>query len=110
MQKIHSKDYAKLEKTINRKLRKMGPNYGIRNLYRTPQGRYRFEMRVSVDPRDEPKLHRVVGEVLRELPGDRPVQAKWYLPESLVERVKSRAKKKGVSQSALVAQYLAEAL
>jgi hypothetical protein len=48
--------------------------------------------------------------VLRALPGDRPVQAKWYLPESLVERVKSRAKKKGVSQSALVAECLAEAL
>ena len=110
MQKIHSKDYAELEKTINRKLRKVGPNYGIRNLYRTPQGRYRFEMRVSVDPRDEAKLHQMVREVLRELPGDRPVQAKWYLPESLVERVKSRAKKKGVSQSALVAEYLAEAL
>ena len=111
MQKIHSKDYAELEKAINRKLRKVGPNYGIRNLYRTPRGRYRFEMRVSVDPRDETKLHQIVREVLREqLPGDRPVQAKWYLPESLVERVKSRAKKKGVSQSALVAEYLAEAL
>ena len=110
MQKIQSKDYAELEKTINRKLRRVGPNYGIRNLYRTPQGRYRFEMRVSVDPRDEAKLHQIIREVLRELPGDRSVQAKWYLPESLVERVKSRAKMKGVSQSALVAEYLAEAL
>ena len=110
MQKIHSKDYAKVEKAINRKLRKVGPSYGIRNLYRTPQGRYRFEMSVSVDPRDETKLHEIVRAVLRELPGDRPVQAKWYLPESLVERVKSRAKEKGVSQSALVAEYLAEAL
>jgi hypothetical protein len=108
--KIQSKDYARLEKTINRKLRKVGPDHGIRNLYRTPQGRYRFEMSISVDPRDEAKLHQIVREVLRELPGDRPVQAKWYLPESLVERVKSRAKKKGVSQSALVAEYLAEAL
>ena len=44
MQKIHSKDYADLEKAINRKLRKVGPNYGIRNLHRTSQGRYRFEM------------------------------------------------------------------
>ena len=110
MQKSHSKDYAELEKTINRKLRRVGPNYGIRNLYRTPQGRYRFEMRVSVDPRDEAKLHRIVREVLRELPGDRPVQAKYYLPESIVERVKTQAEKKGVSQSALVAECLAEAL
>jgi hypothetical protein len=108
--RIRSSDYAELEKTINRKLRKVGPNYGIRNLYRTPQGRYRFEMRVSVDPRDETKLHQIIKAVLRELPGDRPVQAKWYLPESIVERVRSRAKKKGVSQSVLVAEYLAEAL
>ena len=110
MQKIHSKEYAELERTINRKLRKVGPSYGIRNLYRTPRGRYRFEMRVSVDPRDEAKLHQIVREILRELPGDRAVQAKWYLPESIVERVKARAKKKGVSQSALVAECLAGAL
>ena len=110
MRKIHSKDYTELEKTINRKLRKLGPNYGIRNLHWTPQGRYRFEMRVSVDPRDEAKLHQIVREVLRELPGDRPVQAKYYLPESIVERVKAEAEKKGVSQSALVAECLAESL
>lgn len=110
MQKIRSKDYTELEKTINRKLRRVGPNYGIRNLYRTPQGRYRFEMKVSVDPRDEGKLHQIVREVLRELPGDRPVQAKYYLPESIVERVKAQAEKKGVTQSALVAECLAEAL
>ena len=100
----------RLEKAINRKLRRVGPSYGIRNLYRTPQGRYRFEMRVSVDPRDEAKLQQIVREVLRELPGDRPVQAKYYLPESMVERIKAQAEKKGVSQSALVAECLAEAL
>ena len=110
MRRIHSKDYGELERAINRRLRRLGPNYGIRNLYRMPNGRYRFEMRVRVDPRDEGKLHQIIREVLRELPGDRPVQAKWYIPESIVERVKSRAKKKGVSQSALVAECLAEAL
>ena len=110
MQKRQSKDYAELQKKINRKLRTVGPDYGIRNLYRTPQGRFRFELSVSVDARDEARLHQIVREVLRELPSDRSVQAKWYLPESLVARVKSRAKKKGVSQSALVAECLAEAL
>lgn len=110
MQKSHSKDYAELERTINRKLRKVGPNYGIRNLHRTPQGRYRFEMRVSVDPRDEAKLHEIVREVLRQLPADRPVQAKYYLPESIVERVRAQAEKQGVSQSALVAECLADRL
>ena len=30
------KDYAALEKAINRKLRKVGPSYSIRNLYWTP--------------------------------------------------------------------------
>ncbi len=110
MRKIHSKDHAELEKTINRKLRKLGPDYGIRNLYRTPQGRYRFEMKVSVDPRDEAKLHAILRDLLRELPGDRPVQAKYYLPESIVKRVKAQAQKKGVSQSALVAECLVESL
>ena len=109
MRKTYSKDYAQLENTINRKLRKVGRGYGIRNLYRTAQGRYRFEMRVSVDPGDEAKLHRIVREVLREL-GERSVQAKYYLPGSIVERVKAQAEKKGVSQSALVAECLAESL
>jgi hypothetical protein len=108
--KIHSKEFAKLERALNRKLRKVAPNYGIKNLYRTLSGRYRFEMTVSVDPRDEPKLHQIVRQILRELPGDRPVQAKYYLPESIVERVKVEAQKKGVSQSALVAECLAESL
>ena len=109
MRKTHSKDYAQLEKAINRKLRKVGRYYGIRNLYRTAQGRYRFELTVSVDPGDEANLHRIVRAVLREL-GERPVQAKYYLPESIVERVKLQAEKKGVSQSALVAECLAESL
>lgn len=110
MRKIETKDFTELERTINRKLRKLGPSYGIRNLYRTPQGRYRFEMKVTVDARDEAKLHAILRDVLRELPADRPVQAKYYLPESIVERVKAEAEKKGVSQSALVAEYLADSL
>ena len=110
MRKVHSHEYAKLERAINRKLREVSPNYGIRNLYRTREGRYRFEMRVSVDPRDEGTLHRIVRQILRELPGDRPVQAKYYLPESIVERVKAVAGKRGVSQSALVAECLGDSL
>ena len=109
MRRTRSKNFAQLEKEINRKLRKLGRGYGIRNLYRTAQGRYRFEMRISVDRGDEANLHRIVREVLREL-GERPVQAKYYLPESIVERVKLQAEKKGVSQSALVAECLGESL
>ena len=110
MQKIRSKDYAQIEKTINRKLRKIGPNYGIRNLHRTLQGPYRFEMKVSVDPRDQAILREILQSVLRDLPADRPVQAKYYLPESIVQRVKAKAETQGVSQSALVAACLAENL
>ncbi len=110
MPKIHSKHYSALETAINRKLRKLGPGYGIRNLYRTPQGRYRFQMTLSVDPRHEAKLHAILQSVLRELPADRPVQAKYYLPESVVARVKAQAQKKGVSQSALVAEWLSQSV
>ena len=35
------------------------------------------ETEIPVDPRDEAKLHQIVRGVLRELPGDRPVQAKY---------------------------------
>ncbi len=64
--RTHSKDCALLEKAINRKLRKRGRGYGIRNLYRTAQGRYRFEMKACIDPNDEINLHHVVRAVLRE--------------------------------------------
>jgi ribosome-binding protein aMBF1 (putative translation factor) len=110
VRKAHSREFSKLEKAINRKLREVDPHYGIKNLYKTSRGRYRFEMTVSVDPRDEPKRQQIVRQILRELPGDRAVQAKYYLPESIVERVKTEAGKKGVSQSALVAECLAEKL
>lgn len=43
---------------------------GIRHLYRTSQGGYRFETKVSMDPRHEAKLHEILRDVLRELPGD----------------------------------------
>lgn len=95
---------------INRRLRKVGPTYGIRNFHRTPRGRYRFELTVTVDPKDEAALRAILLEVLRGLPADRPVQAKYYLPESMVKRVKTKARRKGVSQSALVAECLADRL
>jgi hypothetical protein len=110
VRKIHSRDFADLEQAINRKLRRVGPSYGIRNLFRTPQGRYRFEMKVSVSPREQAKLLEILRQILRELPFDRPVQAKYYLPESVVERIKAKARKKGVSQSALVAECLTDSL
>jgi hypothetical protein len=47
--------------------------------------------------------------VLRKLPGDRPVQAKYYLPESIVERGKAKGQKKD-GQPALVTECLAESL
>jgi len=74
VRRTRSKNFAQLEKEINGKLRRLGRGYGIRNLYRTAQGRYRFEMRISVDRGDEANLHRIVREVLREL-GERPVRA-----------------------------------
>lgn len=110
MRKVHTQDFADLQKIINRKLRAVGRSYGIRNLHRTPQGRYRFELKLSVDPRRESRLHEILREVLRELPADRSVQAKYYLPESVVERIKTVARKRGVSQSALVAECLTEQL
>ena len=110
MRKVHTHDFADLEKIINRKLRAVERGYGIRNLHRTPNGQYRFELKLGVDPRHESKLHEILREVLRELPADRAVQAKYYLPESVVERVKTLARERGVTQSALVAECLTERL
>jgi hypothetical protein len=92
VRKIQSKEYAELEKAVSRKRRRVGPSYGTRNPCRMPQGRYRLEMKVSVDPRHQAKLHEILREVLRELPGDRSVQAKIHIATGPSARLQRAAK------------------
>jgi hypothetical protein len=106
MERIRTREFKALERAINDKLRRVSPNYGVRNLYRTGKGVYYFDLKVKVDPRHEGRLRDIVREILRELPGDRSVQAKYYLPESVVKRVRAVARKRGVSQSSLVTECL----
>jgi len=103
---ISSKDFRDLEQQVNRRLREIGQGFAIRHLVRNPDGTYRFELAVAIDPRQRADLRRVLREVLKGLPMDRHVQAKFYLPESVVRRVKEVARERGISQSALVKECL----
>lgn len=103
---ISSKDFRDVEERINERLKAIDKRYTIRHLVRAADGKYRFELTVAIDPRHQAALHRVLREVLRELPADRHIQAKFYLPESIARRVKQVAEKRAMSQSALVAECL----
>lgn len=107
---MDAKTFRKLERTINQKIRKLDPNYGIRNLKGTLDGRYIFDLKVAIDPRHFGQIHELLKGVLTELPVEKPVQAKFYLPEGVYTKVREKAAEQGISQSAYVAQCLSKNL
>jgi hypothetical protein len=107
---ISTKNFRDLEQRINERLKAIDKRYMVRHLFLAPDGKYRFELSVAIDPRHQAALQRVLREVLRELPADRPVQAKFYLPESIARRVKEIAEKREITQSALVVECLKSVL
>jgi hypothetical protein len=98
--------FEKLERRINQKLKKIDPNYGIRNLTGTLDGKYIFDLKVAIDPKHFGRIREVLKDVLAELPVEQSVQAKFYLPKSLYTKVRERAAEAGLSQSAYVAECL----
>jgi hypothetical protein len=102
--------FARLESGINRKLKRIHPGYGLRNLAQRADGKYVFDLKVAIDPRHFSRIRGVLKSVLSELPVEKPVQAKFYLPRSLYARMKKNAATAGLSQSAFVAQCLSRHL
>lgn len=98
------------ERMINRKLKKIDPDYGIRNLKRTVDGKYIFDLKVAVNPKHFYAIRDVLKRVLTELPVEESVQAKFYLPKSLCVRVRKKAAAVHISQSAFVAQCLGKSV
>jgi hypothetical protein len=107
---MKKKTLQKLERAINGKLKQIEPNYGVRNLTRTPDGKYVFDLKVAIDPRHFFKIREVLKSVLSQLPVEESVQAKFYLPRSLYSTVREKAAAAGVSQSAYVAQCLSKSV
>ncbi len=105
---MKTKTLRKLELTINGKLKKINPNYAIRNLTPTLDGKYIFDLKVAVNPKHFFEIREVLKGVLTELPVEESVQAKFYLPKSLYARVRDKATQEGISQSAYVAQCLSK--
>jgi hypothetical protein len=101
---------ARLQSRINKKLKKINPGYSVRHLTRASDGRYLFDLKVAIDPRHYSEIHEVFKSVLGDLPVDKPVQAKFYLPRSIYAQIKKRAATAGLSQSAFVAQCLSRHL
>lgn len=100
----------RLERIIDRKVKKINPDYGIRNLKRTSDGKYVFDLKVAVDPKHFFAIRDVLRSVLAELPVEKSVQAKFYLPKSLYAKVRKKAAEVNISQSAFVAQCLGKNL
>ena len=101
---------SKLERAINAKLKRIDSSYGVRNLARALDGRYVFELKVAIDPRHFFEIREILKSIVSELPTEKAVQAKFYLPQSLYARVKEKAAAVGVSQSAYVAKCLSQNL
>ncbi|MGH9202270.1 MAG: hypothetical protein ACRD2A_13665 [Vicinamibacterales bacterium] len=99
-----------LEREINRRLKTISPDYRISGLRRTVEGKYDFELKVSVNPRHFFEIREVLREVLGRLPADRNVQAKYYLSKSLAEEIRKKAVAEGVTQSQFVSRCVAEHL
>ncbi len=94
-----------MERTINAGLRDIDPRYEIRNLIRRPDGTIEFEAEIEFDP-----AHAQAIEPLFSLLHDDVtdfVQAKYYLPREVREKVKRRALDLHVPVSSLVAAILA---
>jgi len=105
-----SREWQPLEKQINQRLKEIGEDFSIRHLTQGPDGKFRFDLTVALNADQGNVLQRVLREVLKGLASDRLVQAKFYLPESVAMRVKKAAQEQKISQSALVAQCLNNAL
>lgn len=105
-----SNEFKPLEKLINQRLKEFGEDFVLRHLAQGADGKFRFELSVAIDNDQGQTLQRVLREVLKGLPTDKVIQAKFYLPESLAIKVKKAAQKQKISQSALVAQCLNRAL
>lgn len=101
---------TRLENKINKKLKRINPEYSVMNLARAFDGRYLFDLKVAIDPRHFSEIREIFKSVLSDLPVDKPVQAKFYLPRSLYFQVKKKAATVGLSQSAFVAQCLSRHL
>lgn len=108
--KISSKAFRSLEKQINNRLKEIGEGFAIRYLTQGSDGKFCFDLSVGLSPDQGRVLQKVLREVLRGLPSDRLVQAKFYLPESVATRIKNAAQEQKMSQSALVTQCINNAL
>lgn len=101
-----------LESTLNRRLKQIHKGYAVKNLKRLPSGEYWFDLAMGFNERDMAKVNRVFAELLTPVsgPGQRRVQAKFYLSAETYERLRREAAERGVKQSALVEEALQSAL
>ncbi len=101
-----------LEGTVNRRLRAINPGYKVSGLRQAPDGDYWFDLALAFRPQDMPRVNQVFQELLgdRRVNTPRTVQAKFYLHERTVQRLRQKAVKSRKSQSELVEEALQLAL
>ncbi len=86
---VQNKPLRDKEKRINALLKKINHEYGIALLRKTPNGHYRFALKVDFNPEDLDGVRKVFRSVLRGLKEDeKKVQAKVYLPESVHQELR----------------------
>ncbi len=101
-----------LESKLNRRLKEIHPGYAVKHLRRLPSGEYWFDLAMTFNAKDMGKVNRVFSELLETSRSKKreTVQAKFYLSRETYERLRQRAARRGVKQSALVEEALQSSL
>ena len=100
-----------LQARLNRRLKAINKDYGVKGLRRLPSGEYWFDLGMTFNSKDLAKVNRIFAEVLEKAPPKREtVQAKFYLTPEIYKRLRRSAADQGVTQSTLVEQALQNTL
>ena len=105
------KKLKNLENTINNRLQKISPSYGISNLTLTPEGQYIFDLRVTFDPSHLNQVKKVFQTILGgfETEGkEEKIQTKVYLPRKVHQKLKKLASQQGRSHSEIIEECISQ--
>jgi hypothetical protein len=101
-----------LQGKLNQRLQGIHRAYAVKSRKRLPSGEYWFDLAMAFNPKDMAKVNRVFADLLTPKTGRKrqTVQAKFYLSEETVARLRRVAAHRRVRQSALVEEALLSAL
>lgn len=99
----------KIEKKVNAELRQINHRYHITNLILSPRGDYWFDFSVKFAASDMPAVNQILKKYLikqHKPQHEEIVQAKFYLPARICQRLRELSAKLRKPQSKIVEERL----